>query len=138
MDEPSPAAICQWVTCPSPVLPGGYLCETHLAKVLHGRSNLRMTFKEIVLGLGVGIAGNALYQALAILPSLSGPAFADRGRLRDYGRPPLVRPGAYTSEEQVEQELDEIEELSGFDPAWRDLAYDRLIEFLSAKAGPNA
>lgn len=131
---PAPTAICQWVTCPNPSLSGGYLCETHLAKVLHARPNLRATFKEVSLGLGIGIAGNALYQALAILPSLS--MFQYRGAEKDVR--PRVRHGAYASEEEIERELEELEEL-GWEPATQELAYDRFIELLSgSKAKPNA
>ena len=61
---PDAAKFCRWVTCPKEALDQQYLCEEHLASVLKGNPRLGTTVREIVVGLGIGLAGNAIYGAL--------------------------------------------------------------------------
>jgi hypothetical protein len=84
-DMDSSMKFCHWLDCDREPVQGGYLCEAHLAKVITGRKGLVTFTTEILLGLGIGVASSALYQAIiAVSDRIAGdPAWAPMYRLRE-------------------------------------------------------
>jgi|CXWL01.1.fsa_nt_gi hypothetical protein len=96
---------CRWLDCPKEAHPDRYLCAEHLAVVYAAGVDGPTRVRDLIIGLGVGIMGNALYAGIVAATAAAAGNSGFGGGFFQKGRRDRPAPEAPTPEQRVTQKV---------------------------------